>query len=253
MLTNNGIGVTIFTKWTPIKARRGLISCLSYCPKFLRGRLLLQFLSSCLWFLIVVNILSLEEVWHLTIKLLKKGWDLDQRDYSPSAKLAWCCLPTQSRWPKAHWGSMWSQRSWQCGLREWTAHKRDWHVSSAGKKRNEVQAAYQKLWRSVLSILCWLLLSDLAQIPYMQSPVSSAAGEDGLVMRRPLHLQSHGCHQLILWWDLTRKYTMMVSTWKISSRWDSKEWSLSFRFLKSHKATVCNRIKVQRSSTEEFR
>lgn len=27
-------------------------------------------------------------------------------------------------------------------------------------------------------------------------------------------------------------------TWKISSLWDSKEWSLSFRFLRSHSATV---------------
>lgn len=29
-----------------------------------------------------------------------------------------------------------------------------------------------------------------------------------------------------------------VVTWKISSLWDSKEWSFSLRFLRSHNATV---------------
>lgn len=49
-------------------------------------------------------------------------------------------------------------------------------------------ATDQKLRRSVLSILRWLLLTDLAEVPHVEPPVSAAGGQDGFVMGRPLNL-----------------------------------------------------------------
>lgn len=43
--------------------------------------------------------------------------------------------------------------------------------------------------RSVLGIFGRLLLSDLAQVPNVKSAVRSRRGENGLVVRRPLHLE----------------------------------------------------------------
>jgi len=40
----------------------------------------------------------------------------------PSARLAWCCLPIQSKSPTVHSGSMRSRRSWPYDRHEWTAH-----------------------------------------------------------------------------------------------------------------------------------
>ena len=46
----------------------------------------------------------------------------------------------------------------------------------------------EKFRRSVLGVLRALLLSDLGEIPDVQPPVSARAGQDGLVMGRPLDL-----------------------------------------------------------------
>ena len=46
----------------------------------------------------------------------------------------------------------------------------------------------EKFGRAVLSILRALLLPDLGEIPDVEPPVSARAGQDGLVMRRPLDL-----------------------------------------------------------------
>ena len=47
----------------------------------------------------------------------------------------------------------------------------------------------EKFRRSVLGVLRALLLSDLGEIPDVEPPVSTGAGQDGLVMGRPLDLE----------------------------------------------------------------
>lgn len=49
-------------------------------------------------------------------------------------------------------------------------------------------STHQQLGRTILSILWRLLLSDLTQVPDVESPVSAAGGEDRFVMGRPLNL-----------------------------------------------------------------
>ena len=46
----------------------------------------------------------------------------------------------------------------------------------------------EKFRRPVLGVLRALLLSDLGEIPDVQSPISARAGQDSLVMGRPLDL-----------------------------------------------------------------
>ena len=46
----------------------------------------------------------------------------------------------------------------------------------------------QQLRRAVLGILWRLLLSDLTEVPDVEPSVRAAGGQDGFVMRRPLHL-----------------------------------------------------------------
>ena len=46
----------------------------------------------------------------------------------------------------------------------------------------------EKFRRPVLGVLRALLLSNLGEIPDVEPPVSARAGQDGLVMGRPLDL-----------------------------------------------------------------
>ena len=47
----------------------------------------------------------------------------------------------------------------------------------------------EKFRRTVLRVLSALLLPDLGEIPDMEPPVGTRAGQDGLVMGRPLDLR----------------------------------------------------------------
>lgn len=47
----------------------------------------------------------------------------------------------------------------------------------------------QELWWAVFGIFRSLFFSDLRQVPDVEAAVGSAAGQDGLVMRRPLNLE----------------------------------------------------------------
>lgn len=58
-----------------------------------------------------------------------------------------------------------------------------------GRKDPRQSDTHQQLRRSVLRILRALLLPDLAQIPDVEAAVGARAGEDGLVVWRPLHLE----------------------------------------------------------------
>ena len=49
----------------------------------------------------------------------------------------------------------------------------------------------EEFWWAVLSILSALLFPNLGEIPDMEPPVSARAGQDGLVMGRPLDLKSN--------------------------------------------------------------
>ena len=46
----------------------------------------------------------------------------------------------------------------------------------------------EELWGPVLSVLRALLFPDLGEVPHMQPPVCARAGQDSLVMGRPLDL-----------------------------------------------------------------
>jgi len=46
----------------------------------------------------------------------------------------------------------------------------------------------EKFWRSVLSVLGALLFSNLRKIPDVEPSVGARAGQDRLIMRRPLDL-----------------------------------------------------------------
>merc|ERR1719259_1287673 len=48
----------------------------------------------------------------------------------------------------------------------------------------------EKLWWTVLRILRTLFLANLAEVPDMEPSIGARGGEDGLVMRRPLHLEN---------------------------------------------------------------
>ena len=50
----------------------------------------------------------------------------------------------------------------------------------------------EQLGRAVLGVLRALLLSDLGEVPDVESPVGAGAGQDGLVMGRPLDLERTG-------------------------------------------------------------
>ena len=50
----------------------------------------------------------------------------------------------------------------------------------------------EKFGRAVFSVLRALLLPDLGEIPDVEPPVGARAGEDGLVMGRPLDLERTG-------------------------------------------------------------
>jgi hypothetical protein len=47
----------------------------------------------------------------------------------------------------------------------------------------------QQFWRSVLRILGTLFLSNLAQIPNVQTAVSTTRGQDSFIVWRPLNLE----------------------------------------------------------------
>ena len=132
------------------------------------------------------------------------SWTLDTKPL-PSARLAWCCPLIQSRWPTARWGSKRSLRSLRCVRRGWTKEKQSRGITNAHdnqlkkkKKKNPhtqrgstatvFVSTNQQLRRTVLSILWWLLLSDLAEVPDVEPPVSAAGGQDGFVVRWPLNL-----------------------------------------------------------------
>ena len=103
----------------------------------------------------------------------------------------------------------------------------------------------EKFRRAVLSILSALLLPDLGEIPDVKPPVSARAGQDGLVMGRPLDLGGgKGISQSL------REARQICSTWKISSLWLSKLCSLSLRFLRSQRATVLSAEPVARMNSE---
>lgn len=52
---------------------------------------------------------------------------------------------------------------------------------------------HHKLWRAIFSILWRLLLSNLAQVPDMESPVRATGCQNGLIVGRPLHLEMPLC------------------------------------------------------------
>lgn len=120
----------------------------------------------------------------------------------PSARLAWCCPLIQSRWPTARWGSKRSLRSLRCVRRGWTKEKQSRGITNAhynqlknththtqrGSTVTVFVPTNQQLRRTVLSILWGLLLSDLAEVPDVEPPVSAAGGQDGFVVRWPLNL-----------------------------------------------------------------
>lgn len=47
---------------------------------------------------------------------------------------------------------------------------------------------HQQLWWSVLGVLWRLLVSNLAEIPDVETTVGTARGQNGFVVRRPLNL-----------------------------------------------------------------
>lgn len=138
----------------------------------------------------------------------------------PSATLAWCCPLIQSRWPTARWGSRRNLRSLLCVRRGWTKEnqsRRDYHDAwnSIKAEKNSTLHIFvpadQQLRRAVLSVLWWLLLSDLAEVPHIEASVSAAGGQDGFIMRRPLNLLGRNVPHAIISSQTLNKPTLTVT------------------------------------------
>lgn len=121
-----------------------------------------------IWLLIVVDVFCLEdeESQRVQSHTFPSDWCsvLVGQLFSPSARLAWCCPQTQSRWPRVHWGSRRSLRSWLCGHHEWTEEaeiKSD--LEHHQTHFSVITITYQKLWWAVLSVLWRLLLPNFTE------------------------------------------------------------------------------------------
>lgn len=88
------------------------------------------------------------------------------------------------------------------------------HLKNAPKKLCTSQT-HQQLRRAILSILWRLLLSNLTEVPDIESPVCAAGGQDGFIMRRPLNLVEStldGCYTFATVWWSNKNYKPMNRT-----------------------------------------